>query len=205
MSLKGECPICYKHDDLSNTTVCIHYFCQECLSKLKICALCRAVIIPDDDSSSSDSDSVETFVVPETDNESQSDDEEINILSSPELFSVMYEVSGNEITIDYSSKKLSDGSDNMAFLHLLKLLTFVLRVNRPTTKVFLNDSDEMVNYRFPNPDKCFDFLKVKLYQVYREIEDNRIELDYKSYIMDNGETLGVVNTNIKRSMKTHTV
>lgn len=36
-----ECDICYEPRPLVNTKVCEHAFCQDCMSKLTKCAMCR--------------------------------------------------------------------------------------------------------------------------------------------------------------------
>jgi hypothetical protein len=39
-----ECSICYE-EKLLNTTVCNHKFCDECLFKIKSCAMCRKQLV----------------------------------------------------------------------------------------------------------------------------------------------------------------
>ena len=38
-----ECPICLE-SKLLIKTVCNHFFCNKCLEKIKICALCRNIL-----------------------------------------------------------------------------------------------------------------------------------------------------------------
>jgi hypothetical protein len=43
-----ECPICYENKNLLETK-CKHKFCSECLFNINSCALCRTMLINDED------------------------------------------------------------------------------------------------------------------------------------------------------------
>ncbi len=41
-----ECPICYNEKQLLIFRGCTHQFCDDCIRKIKICAICRCKKLP---------------------------------------------------------------------------------------------------------------------------------------------------------------